>query len=156
MQSPSQLVSELKSMYSAQHRYKNFGDVLLSIESHGIRGMSATISFDFPITVITGKNGSGKSTLGQLALCCYRYMLPGEHSHDTKNYYSLGNFFIKSNLDPEPYTTDAYLRYSYVAPPEAKGYEQTSLFDFDLRLHARENVIRKVHSEWGGYQRRPD
>ena len=40
-----------------------------------------------------------------------------------KDYYNLGNFFIKSNLDPEPYTPNAYLTYSYAIPPEARGIE---------------------------------
>ncbi len=156
MQAVSQLIRDLKNMYYGKNRFENFGDVLLLMEAHGIRGMSANISFDFPITVITGKNGSGKSTLGQLALCCYRYKIPGESSHNTKNYYSLGNFFIKSNLDPEPYTSDAYLKYSYIAPPEAKGLEQVSLFDLGSLYHTKENTIRKVNSDWGGYRQRPD
>ena len=77
MKNAEQLISELRGLYLAKHRYANFGDVLLSMESRGIRGMSASVNFDFPITVIIGKNGSGKSTLAQLALCCYGYNLPG-------------------------------------------------------------------------------
>lgn len=153
-----QLVHDLKSMYLPKHRYNNFGNVLLSLEAHGIRGMSASISLDFPITVIIGKNGSGKSTLAQLALCCYRYKLPGETLHNMKNYYNLGNFFIKSNLDPDPYTLDAYLRYSYALSPELHGFDQMSLFmaDPDSVCHAKENTIRKINSDWGGYKNRPD
>lgn len=158
MKDAEQIVANLKSMYLPKHRYTNFGDVLLAMEAHGIRGMSASIEFDFPVTVIIGKNGSGKSTLAQLALCCYRYKLPGESSYNIKNYYSLGNFFIKSNLDPDPYTAGAYLRYSYAADPEKDNLEQMTFFALDPNsyCYTKENTIRKVNSDWGGYLNRPD
>lgn len=92
MKNADQLVSKLKGLYLLKHRYVNFGDVLLSMETYGIRGMSAAVNFDFLITVIIGKNGSRKSTLAQLALCCYRYKQPGAFSHNMKDYYNLGNF----------------------------------------------------------------
>ena len=153
MMKAEQIVTTLKSLYLPKHRYTNFGDVLLAMEAHGIRGVSASIEFDFPVTVIIGKNGSGKSTLAQLALCCYRYKLPGEQLYNVKNYYRLGDFFIKSNLDPEPYTSDGYLRYSFAVDPEKDRFEQVSLFDPDPTsyCHKKENIIRKVNSEWGGY-----
>ncbi len=158
MKKAEQLVANIKSMYLPRNRYANFGDVLLAMEVHGIRGMSASIAFDFPVTVITGKNGSGKSTLAQLALCCYRYKQPGESLHNIRNYYNLGNFFIKSNLDPEPYTPDAFLQYSYATAPEKRGFEQISLFALDSNsfCHAKENIIKKINSDWGGYKKRPD
>lgn len=156
MKQADQLVANIKSMYLPKNRYANFGNVLLSLKAHGIRGMSASMVFDFPVTVITGKNGSGKSTLAQLALCCYRYKQPGESLHNIKNYYNLGNFFIKSNLDPEPYTSDAYLQYSYAIALEKRGFEQISLFASDSFCHAKENIIKKINSDWGGYKKRPD
>ncbi len=158
MKLTEQLVHDLKSMYLPKNRFSNFGNVLLSLDVHGIRGMSSSMSLDFPLTVIIGKNGSGKSTLAQLALCCYRYKLPGETLHNMKNYYNLGNFFIKSNLDPEPYTSDAYLKYSYAISPEARGFEQISLFmaDPNFSCRAKENIIKKINSDWGGYKNRPD
>lgn len=158
MKLAEQLVHDLKSMYLPKNRFPNFGNVLLSLDVHGIRGMSASMSLDFPLTVIIGKNGSGKSTLAQLALCCYRYKLPGETLHNMKNYYNLGNFFIKSNLDPEPYTSDAYLKYSYAISPEVRGFEQISLFmpDPNFSCRAKENIIKKINSDWGGYKNRPD
>lgn len=145
-------------MYLPENRYANFGDVLLTMEVHGIRGMSASIDFDFPITVIIGKNGSGKSTLAQLALCCYRYKLSEEVVHNSRNYYSLGSFFIKSSLDPEPYTSDAYLRYSFADNPKEKEVGQMTLFEFcsNQGCPTKDNIIRKVNSKWGGYHNRPD
>ena len=88
----------------------------------------------------------------------YRYKLPGESFHDMKNYYNLGNFFIKSNLDPEPYAPGAYLRYSYAVSPESRGFEQMSFFSTspNSSCHAKENTIKKINSEWGGYKHRPD
>ena len=63
MKRTEQLIKDIRSMYRPENRYANFGDVLLSMDVHGIRGMSALVNFDFPVTVIIGKNGSGKSTL---------------------------------------------------------------------------------------------
>ena len=158
MKQAGQLVHDLRNMYLPKCRYTNFGNVLLLLEAHGIRGMDASMSLDFPVTVIIGKNGSGKSTLAQLALCCYRYKTSKEVLYNTKNYYTLGNFFIKSNLDPEPYTSDAYLKYSYAISPESRGFDQMSLFvtDPDSVCRAKENTIRKVNLDWGGYRNRPD
>ncbi len=94
MKATEQLVHDLKKMYLPQNRFANFGNVLLTLDVNGIRGMSASMSMEFPITVIIGKNGSGKSTLAQLALCCYRYKLQEEAHHNMKNYYNLGNFLL--------------------------------------------------------------
>lgn len=155
----SRLAKDLQALYLPEHRYANFGNILLSIETHGIRGLDAEINCEFPITVIVGKNGSGKSTLAQLVLCCYRYAPPGAGAvqYDTKNYYSLGNFFIKSNLDPEPYTPDAYLKYTYATDPESKRPFQLTLFgESGQSCFSKENVIKKVNSDWGGYRKRPD
>ena len=58
MKKAEQLVANIKSMYLPQNRYANFGNVLLAMEVHGIRGMSASMAFDFHVTVDTGKNGS--------------------------------------------------------------------------------------------------
>lgn len=51
MKNADQLISKLKGLYLPKHRYVNFGDVLLSMQTYGIRGMSASVNFDFPITV---------------------------------------------------------------------------------------------------------
>lgn len=55
MKNSGQLITELKGLYLPKHRYTNFGNVLLSLETYGIRGMSASVNFDFPITVIIGE-----------------------------------------------------------------------------------------------------
>ena len=61
-------------------------------------------------------------------------------------------------MDPEPYTPDAYLQYSYAAAPEKRGFEQMSLFALEPNsfCHAKENTIKKINSDWGGYKKRPD
>lgn len=61
MKLTEQLVHDLKSMYLPKNRFSNFGNVLLSLDVHGVRGMSSSMSLDFPLTVIIGKNGSGKA-----------------------------------------------------------------------------------------------
>ena len=158
MEKIEKLISTLRNMYSPENLYSNFGNVLLDIEASGIRGMATNCSFDFPITVIIGKNGSGKSTLAQLALCCYRYKPTGNLNYMAKDYYNLGNFFIKSNLDPSPYTQDAFLKYSYAISPNSQTNNQLKLLGYESadNCPAGHNTIQKIHSEWGGYKQRPD
>lgn len=43
MKNADQLISKLKGLYLPKHRYVNFGDVLLSMQTYGIRGMSASV-----------------------------------------------------------------------------------------------------------------
>lgn len=104
------------------------------------------MSLDFSITVVIGKLGSGKSTLARLALYCYRYKLPEESHHNLKNYYKLGKIFIKSNLNLNPYASDAYLKYSYAISPDSRGFEQMSLFTTTpaASCYTRETIIRKI------------
>ena len=54
MKATEQLVHDLKKMYLPQNRFANFGNVLLTLDVNGIRGMSASMSMEFPITVIIG------------------------------------------------------------------------------------------------------
>ena len=156
MENSEKLVSKLRNMYTPEKLYDNFGNVLLNLEVQGIRGVSASCSFDFPITVIIGKNGSGKSTLAQLALCCYRYKPEGDSPYSAKDYYNLGNFFIKSNLDPTPYTRDAKLMYTYAIPSKEDSNGQLTFSDYIYSCPAKTNTIQKINSDWGGYKRRPD
>lgn len=50
------------------------------------------------------------------------------------------------------------MKYTYAIAPDAQGIEQLSLFtpNGDSFCHARENVIEKKNSDWGGYVKRPD
>lgn len=49
MKNADQLISKLKGLYLPKHRYVNFGDVLLSMQTYGIRGMSASVNFDLSV-----------------------------------------------------------------------------------------------------------
>ena len=151
-------IGALHNMYLPTNRYNTYGDVLLKMNINGIRGLSTVINFDFPITVITGKNGSGKSTIAQLALCCYQYKRPGETHRNPEDYYTLGNFFIRSNLDPHPYADDAYLSYTYATSSEADNFGQLSLDGFNSEgdCPARTRIIKKGSTKWRGYSERPN
>ena len=43
MKATEQLVHDLKKMYLPQNRFANFGNVLLTLDVNGIRGMSASM-----------------------------------------------------------------------------------------------------------------
>lgn len=61
----------LLKMYEFEKIYDNFGDVIRKLVIKGMKGTNCEISFDFPITAISGYNGAGKSTIAQIALCAY-------------------------------------------------------------------------------------
>lgn len=54
-----------------QARNGLFGNILKSVAVNGVRGLSASIEFSWPITAIAGTNGSGKTTLLQLCSAAY-------------------------------------------------------------------------------------
>lgn len=153
--STNPLVTKLNQMFAQDKRYNNFGNILVSMSAHGFRGVSGTMQFDFPITVIVGKNGSGKSTLAQLALCCYRYRKNERCPYNPKEYYSLGHFFLKSQLDPTPYAEDASVEYTYAISEDERGkVHQLSLFEDNEQILCKTTSLHRVNQDWGGYKSR--
>lgn len=51
---------KLLSMYKPEKIYENFGDVIRKLTIKGMKGTNCAITFDFPITAISGFNGAGK------------------------------------------------------------------------------------------------
>ena len=150
-------IKKLENIYAAKNRFSNFGNVITGLKCEGFRGVNASIDFDFPITAIVGKNGSGKSTIAQLCLCGFRYRDNQNKPYDASDYFSIGSFFIKSYMDPAPYTDVAFARYRYAVSESEVGITQLSLWselDDDI-LYSKENTIRRVHKDWGGYKNRP-
>lgn len=128
---------KLSEKYKIGNRYKNFGPVISSVTIHGFRGISAKINFDYPITALSGFNGSGKSTVGQLLLCAYRKM---PTSTNAKRFY-VKDFFPVSNLDPEPFTSDARVEF---------------LYETDKPSNKQELTVTRSKKEWSGYKRQPE
>lgn len=105
---------------------------------HGFRGISEmTITFDSPITAITGLNGAGKSSIAQISLCAYK------KPSTSKNYsrYYVRDFFPVSVVDPSPISEDARVIYRY----ETDQYSQPQ----DL-------TVSRANTEWSGYKRQPE
>lgn len=126
-------VRTLNKRFADAHRYANFGSALRTLEIHGFRGVSElSLTFESPITALSGLNGTGKSTIAQLAVCGY-----GPSGH---RYYVRG-FFPVSAADPKPFTDAAKVVYSY-SVDQGTNLQQVT-------------VSRKV-KEWSGYQRQPD
>ena len=66
--------SILQRKFALEHRYANFGPVLMQMHVKGFRCHSNTlIDITSPITAFCGLNGTGKSTLLQLAAASYVY-----------------------------------------------------------------------------------
>lgn len=102
---------DLAGKFCVENRYKNFGECVNSVKIQGFRGMKCDISFEFPVTVITGLNGAGKTTIGQIMLCAYKKVNP-----NNKNFprYYLFNFFKRgSKLDPNCFDDNATVKYFY-------------------------------------------
>ena len=90
----------LLSMYQTERIYENFGDAIRKLAIKGMKGTNCEITFDFPITAISGFYGAGKSTIAQIALCAYN-----SPSEEKRKY--LKDFFVKTLLDKRPYLEDA-------------------------------------------------
>lgn len=129
--------SSLASKFKRNNRFSNFGPVIVSADIFGFRGVTASITFDYPITALTGFNGSGKSTVGQLMLCGYKKL---STSTSRKRFY-VKDFFPLSAADPEPFSTDASLTFRY----------QT-----DKPEQLQELTVKRAQTEWSGYKRQPE
>ena len=141
----------LISMYKPEKIYDNFGEAIRKLEIKGMKGTNCDISFDFPITAISGYNGEGKSTIAQIALCAYN------SSSDEKRKY-LKDFFIKTLLDKQPYLKEASVDIYYAAKYEPKKSRQLSIFE-DEHDNDKEN-LKHVHmhystDRWAGYRQQP-
>lgn len=127
----------LSSKFLSEHRYKNFGACLRKITVTGFRGIRSELSFDFPVTAITGLNGAGKSTFGQLALCGYKKV---STEISSRRFY-VKDFFPVSVADPNPFSGDASVLYSY---------------ETDDKDVPQELTISRAAKEWSGYKRQPE
>jgi predicted ATPase len=127
----------LAGKFHPQDRYANFGPLLQTMEIHGFRGIrSLTLPFQSSISAMSGLNGTGKSTIAQLATCAYR-----KASTAAAHRYYVADFFPVSTADPEPFTPDAKVIYTYAVQRGADPQQVT--------------VSRKV-KEWSGYKRQPE
>ena len=127
----------LAQKYLIKNRYNNFGACLQAIKVNGFRGIhNLYISFEYPITAISGLNGTGKSTIGQLAICGYKKPVT------TRNYkrYYIKDFFPVNIADPTPFGVGSDVIYSYT----------TNL------PKNQELTVRRMQSEWSGYKRQPE
>lgn len=127
----------LASKFLIDHRYTNFGACLRKLKISGFRGVVAEMSFDFPITAITGLNGAGKSTIGQLALCGYRKV---STEPNAKRSY-VKDFFPVSVADPKPFSDHANVQFLYETGDKDAPQELT---------------VSRAAKEWSGYKRQPE
>jgi len=128
---------ELTSKYEQSRRFSNFGHVITEITIGGFRGVSADITFDYPVTALTGFNGSGKSTVGQLMICGYRRL---STALTAKRFY-IKDFFPVSVVDPTPFDDGASVSFKYQT--DKVGVQQ-------------ELTISRAKKEWSGYKRQPE
>jgi predicted ATPase len=130
-------VRKLAGKFKPDNRYPNFGPVVQSLEIEGFRGISKlALVFESPITAFSGMNGTGKSTIAQLIACGYRKAVTAAIPR-----YYVKDFFPVSAADPEPFTTDAQVVFTYCVEKGADPQRVT--------------VSRKV-KEWSGYKRQPE
>jgi len=128
----------LAAKWKQANRYQNFGPALRSLMVHGFRGINdTTITFDYPVTAITGLNGAGKSSIAQISLCAYK------KPSTAVNYarYYVRDFFPISVVDPRPISDDARIAYRY---------------ETDQPTLPQDLTISRVQAEWSGYKRQPE
>lgn len=143
-----QKAKTLLSMYKPDNIYDNFGEVIRKLTIKGMKGTNCTITFDFPITAISGYNGAGKSTIAQIALCLYRCDSNGKRKY-------LKDFFIKTLLDKQPYSMDASIDVDYAAKSESHKVEQLSLFENEKKESLKHTHVFYSSDRWAGYKHQP-
>lgn len=127
----------LLNKFQGANLYSNFGAIIKSMTVDGFRGLSnLRLDFEYPITAISGTNGSGKSTLGQLAVCAYKQ--PQTNRKYKRRYVK--DFFPVSKLDPNPFTTNATVKFQYATNTQ----------------QLQELTVSRTASEWSGYKRQPE
>lgn len=130
----------LRKIFSVKERYPNFGPIIVKANIKGFRGINnLTITFDCPITAISGLNGTGKSTIAQLMMCAYKK--PKAGSKDYKRHH-VSNYFPISKADPAPFTPEASIEYYYATNQDNCLQELT--------------VKRGSGKHWEGYKRQPE
>lgn len=125
--------SILQTKFAIDHRFANFGAILMQMHAKGFRCHSNTlIEIGSPITAFCGLNGTGKSTLLQLAAASY-----AAPDSNWPRYY-IRSFLDAGTLDPSPFTEDARVEYKF-------WQEDRSL---------KSLTISRGASRWSGYTRR--
>ena len=128
---------KLLDQFQTNNLYSNFGPIIKSMIINGFRGLlNLKLDFEYPITAISGTNGSGKSTIGQLAVCAYKQ--PKTNKKYARRYVK--DFFPVSQLDPNPFTQDASVKFQY-------STNTNQLQDL---------TVKRAIKEWSGYSRQPE
>lgn len=128
----------LAAKWKQQSRFSNFGPALRSVMIHGFRGIcEMTITFESPITAITGLNGAGKSSVAQISLCAYKKPFKEKNC----NRYYVRDFFPVSVVDPSPISDDARVAYRY---------------ETEHPLQPQDLTVSRATTEWSGYKRQPE
>lgn len=133
------ITKSISGKFSSNQRYTNFGPIIEKIEITGFRGVrNLSIDITSPVTAFSGLNGTGKSTVAQLFSCAYKKPTTAVNSR-----YYIKQFFPVSPIDPEPFTQDAKVVYTYSTE---KGDEASQ----------KVTITRRSSSKWGEYKRQPE
>jgi len=126
---------QLQRKFDPEHRYANFGDLIVKMRARGFRcHQDTTVEVQSPITAFSGLNGTGKSTLIQLLATAYRSPRP----HGS---FSISDFMLRSALDRDPYQPVASVQFDYWT---------------DDRRTRTVKLSRNIQdNRWNGYRYRP-
>ncbi len=125
----------LQRRFDPEHRFANFGDIVVRMRARGFRcHVDTIIEIESPITALTGLNGTGKSTLLQLAATAYK-------DPNARQSFTIRDFMVRSALDRQPYQPGASVQFDYWT-------EQRRPRTVTISRNARDN-------RWNGYRSRP-
>lgn len=145
-------INALRNQMQFKNCFNNFGELLLALSIKGVKGTNCEITFDFPVTAISGINGAGKSTIAQIALCAYK----GTNSDDVKDRSYLKDFFVKTLLDKQPYTPTAEIIATYATQKSNSTVEQLTLLAVPEK-EKYEKTVKMYYTvdRWAGYKSQP-
>ncbi len=98
-----------------------WGDILKAVTLESIRGLSATIEFRWPITVISGPNRSGKTTILQVCSMAYK------NTASKRTHYYPYRWFDRYVKDETPATAETLSTVKYKFSNKELNYNTTPI-----------------------------
>ncbi len=143
----SKIDKKLREKFKYDFDHANLTNIQL--RAGNFRGLSPIkISFNYPISAISGKNGSGKSTILALACCAYHNKKTGFKLPKRKTpYYTFSDFFVQHQEETPPQGIEIYYGFAHNAWRTTEDQPEKKRVGFQRRWKSK-------GGKWNNYANR--